>query len=54
LGGLVEAGGAIDAVAVEQGEGGEAEVGGAGDEGFGQRSAFEEAEGRAGVEIRIH
>jgi hypothetical protein len=50
----MEAGRAVDAVAVEQREGGDAEIGRAGDEVFGIRAAFEEAEGGAGVKLDVH
>ncbi len=51
--GHVEAGGAGDVVAVEDGEGGEVERGGAGDQFFRDGGAFEEAEGGAGVEFEV-
>ncbi len=53
LGGGVEAGGAVDAVAVEQGDGGEVELDGGADEGLGLRGAFEKAEGAGGVELDV-
>ena len=54
LGGQVEAWGAVEAVAIEQGHGGHAQTGTGGDQVFGQRSAFEKAEGGAGVEFNEH
>ena len=47
--GHVEARGAGDVVAVEHGEGGEVELGGAGDQLFGGGGAFEEAESASSV-----
>ena len=51
--GHVEAGCAGDVVAVEDGDGGEVERGGAGDQFFGYRRAFEKAEGGAGVKFHV-
>jgi len=51
--GHVEAGRAVDAVAIEQGHGGQLQLGGALDERFGQGSTLEEAEGGAGVEFGV-
>ena len=51
--GHVEAGGAGDVVAVEDGEGREVERGGAGDQFFGDGGAFEKAEGAAGVQFDV-
>src|SRR5258708_38013008 len=53
LGGHVEAGGGIDAIAIDQGHGGHAEIGAGRDQIFRQRSAFEETEGGAGVELDV-
>src|SRR2546429_8117285 len=53
LGGHVEAGCAVDAIAIDQGHGGHAEIGARRDQIFRQRSAFEETEGGAGVELDI-
>jgi hypothetical protein len=49
----VHAGGAVDAVAVEQGDGGELDFEGALDEVFGLGGGFEEGEGAGGVELDI-
>ena len=49
----VHAGGAVEAVAVEEGDGGDFEFEGAGDEVFGLGSAFEEGEGAGGVELDV-
>ncbi len=54
LHGEVKAGGAVDAIAVEQGHGGNIEVGGGLGVFFGQGGALQEAESGAGVEFDIH
>ena len=54
LGGQVEAWGAVEAVAIEQGHGGHMLLGAGGDQVLGQGSAFEEAEGGTGVEFDVH
>jgi hypothetical protein len=54
FGGVVGAGGAVEAVAVGEGEGGEAEGGGLADEFFGLGGAAVEGEGGAGVEFGEH
>ena len=51
--GHVEAGGAGDVIAVQDREGRESELGGTGDQFFGDGGAFEEAESRAGVQFNI-
>jgi hypothetical protein len=53
LAGGVHARGAVEAVAVEEGDGGDFEFLGAGDEVFGLRGSFEEGEGRRGVELDV-
>jgi hypothetical protein len=45
---------AVDAIAVEERDGGVAELGGALDERFGQRGALQKAEGRGRVELDVH
>jgi hypothetical protein len=54
LGGQVEAWGAVEAVAIEQGHGGHLLLGANGDQVLGQGSALEEAEGGTGVEFDVH
>jgi hypothetical protein len=49
----VHARGAVEAVAVEEGDGGDFELLGAGDEVFGLGGAFEEREGAGGVEFYV-
>jgi hypothetical protein len=49
----VHARGAVEAVAVEEGDGGDFEFLGAGDEVFGLGGAFEEGEGAGGVELDV-
>jgi hypothetical protein len=49
----VHARGAVEAVAVEEGDGGDFEFLGAGDEVFGLGGAFEEREGAGGVEFYV-
>ncbi len=51
FGGLPETGGAVEAVAVHQGDGGEVELGGARDEVFGEGGAVEEGERRSATEL---
>ena len=53
LAGGVHARGAVEAVAVEEGDGGDFEFLGAGDEVFGLGGAFEEGEGAGGVELYV-
>ena len=53
LGGHVKTRGAVEAVAIEEGHGGDAAFFGGGDQGFGQGSAFKEAESGAGVEFDV-
>ena len=53
LGGEVETWRSVEAVVVEEGYGWHAVVGASADEGFGQGSAFQKAESRAGVEFDI-
>jgi hypothetical protein len=52
-GGAVEAGGAVNAVAVEEGEGGQGEARGLAGEVFGLRGAAEKTESAAGVEFDV-
>jgi hypothetical protein len=52
-GGFPEAGGAGEGVAVDQGDGGEAEFDGAVDEVFGLGGAFEEGKGGGAVEFGV-
>ena len=53
LRGLVEAGGAVDAVAVDEGDGGQVELGGARDQVLGERSAVEERERRGAAQLGV-
>src|SRR4029079_7618496 len=50
---LVKAGRAVDAVAIEEGQGRIAEIAAAIDEGFGQRRALQKAEGGCGVQLDV-
>ena len=52
-GGGVEAGGAVEAVAVEEGYGGEVEGGRRGGQVLGWRTAFREGEGGASAELDV-
>ena len=52
-GGFPEAGGAGEGVAVDQGDGGQAELDRSVNEVFGLRGAFEEGEGRGAVELGV-
>jgi hypothetical protein len=53
LAGGVHARGAVEAVAVEEGDGGDFEFGGAGSQVFGLGGSFEEGEGRRGVKLDV-
>jgi hypothetical protein len=52
--GQVKARGAVNAVGVEQRDGGQFELGADCDEFLGQGRAFEKAESRAGVKLDVH
>ena len=51
--GKVEAGGAVEAVAIEQGDGREVEVGSRVDQVLGRGASFKEGEGRASAELNV-